>query len=528
MMSTANQAGGSSASSGRQAVSEASPSRVVPKPVPQSQEKDARGYHIAQIKRRFSAKESALKNGSTSLVFAMVPSDPDFPFDLPKLECEVRVPAGYPEAAPTLSVKNSDIPRGFAVNIEKGWDKLVQEKRGATLLALANALDKNLESFLAVQKAETVKLTIYKDARHLDGARAEGGASSPARPTATSEQPPEAAPATRKPYLPEESFTREEVGQAKARRAQEVRQLETRMGRDPAYHKSSDGIVYTLPLEPRRRADLPPGLRSARSFQLIVPLLYPLQAIRILLSDVESEDAELVEELFVKRAAEQKQMSLMSHINYLAQNLHALAKQAKSMLAVPALPQSATTQAQGSSDAREGGGSAPLSTPIDDEKSHIHVIPRPPEWTFPQDSDDSESDSDSGSDDDEDYSYDDSDDSGGGGAVLVSEPVQEQQPAGSSSSQAERGTALFFPSVELRGIELLQVSILGIAAKCERCKTVNEIGGLKPNLEKTTESCRKCATPFTVRFRPELVHQNSTRAGFIDVSGCTVAEMLPR
>ena len=52
--------------------------------------------------------------------------------------------------------------------MERGWDRLVQQKRGATLLALTNELDKNLEVFLSEQKAETVKLTIFKDTRHLD------------------------------------------------------------------------------------------------------------------------------------------------------------------------------------------------------------------------------------------------------------------------------------------------------------------------------------------------------------------------
>ena len=84
-----------------------------------------------------------------------------------------------------------------------------------------------------------------------------------------------------------------------------------------------------------------------------------------------------------------------------------------------------------------------------------------------------------------------------------------------------------FPSVELHGIELLQVSILSITVKCERCKTQNEMGGLRDGVEKAG-SCRKCATPFLAKFRQELVHQNSTRAGFIDVSACTVADLLPR
>lgn len=65
-----------------QAVPEAPPTRVVPKPVPASQADDPRAYQIAQLHRRHSPKESVLDDGSTSLLFKLTPSDPDFPFDL--------------------------------------------------------------------------------------------------------------------------------------------------------------------------------------------------------------------------------------------------------------------------------------------------------------------------------------------------------------------------------------------------------------------------------------------------------------
>ena len=492
--------GGASPRSSRQAVAEAPVSRVVPKPVPERETQDARGYQIEQLRRRFSPNETNLANGDASLQFALAPSDPDFPFDLAHLECQLHVPAAYPRQPPHLQVKNQDIPRGFAINIENGWDRLVQEKRGATLLALTKALDRNLESLLTEQKAETVKLTIFRDTRHLDAQPAAETAPQPANP------PPK--PSVNRPYIPEESYSRDQIAEAKARRAQEVRQLEARMSRLPVYQKSSDGVIYTLSVDPRRRANLPVGLRPVQSVQLIIPLLYPLQPLRILLNEVESEDAEPVEELFAQKAAEQKQMSLTSHLNYLAQNLHTLAKQASKppaeVLVVPAAPKSVDQEAQ----------EAEHASTLDAGKGHVHVIPRPPEWGYGDNTDDSDSyDSDS---------YDEDDEDGGvaidrGHADVPSLPTQT----------AERGTALSFPSIELHGIELLQVTILNLSVKCSRCKTLNEITGLRDNLEKPS-SCKKCATPFTICFRQELIHQNSTRAGFIDTVGCTAANLLPR
>ncbi|KAK3998300.1 hypothetical protein QBC44DRAFT_1850 [Cladorrhinum sp. PSN332] len=501
----------------RQAVSAAPQSRVVPKPVPQKQIQDARGYQINQIRRRFSPREETeLKNGAeTSLVFRLVPSDPDFAFDLDYLECDLRVPRGYPYSdsqEPKLLVRNKEIPRGFAVNIEKGWDGLVEERRrewkdGGTLLGLVNALDRRLEGFLMEEKKETVKMVIFKDTRHVDkegeqkpkvGEETVGGVASGVQKPAVQARP----------YIPEESFAREEIAEAKARRAQEVRQLEARMGRLQNFQKSSDGVVFTLPLEPKRRAVLPVGLQPVKSVQLIVPLLYPLQPLRILLNDVESEDAEALEELFSKKATEQKQMSLMSHLNSLAQNMHLLAKQVQKPPAKMTAPQAPETT---DVEAKE----AEHSSTLDTGRGHVHVIPRPPEWGLVDGEDSSGS-----SDYDDDYEEEDEED---GGAVLGSEAAEEPPLP---TQTAEKGTAMSFPFIELHGIELLQVSILALSVKCDRCKTLNDVTGLKNNLEKAS-SCKKCATAFTVRFRQELVHMNSTRAGFIDVSGCTAADMLP-
>ncbi|KAL1835472.1 hypothetical protein VTJ49DRAFT_6668 [Mycothermus thermophilus] len=500
--------GGVSPRSSRQAITEASPSRAVSRPVPEREAKDARGYQLEQLRRRYSPTETELDNGDLSLLFNLKPSDPDFPFDLDHLECDLRVPVGYPKSPPQLQVRNKNIPRGFAINIEKGWDGLVREKRGATLLALTNALDRRLEAFLSEQKAETVKLTIFKDTRHLDAEPSAPVANPPEAKTPVAASPP---PATRA-YVPEPSFSSEEIAAAKARRAQEVRQLEARMSRLPIYHKSSDGVVYTLSLEPRHRTSLPSGLQQVQSVQLIIPLLYPLQPLRVLLNNVDSEEAEPLEELFAQKAAGQNHMTLTSHLNYLAQNMHSLAKQAQKPAPAP-MPAAPDAPARADQEAAV----SERSSTLDKGKGHVHLVPRPPEWVLDDANDSYSSDGDS---------YDDEDGEADGDAA-----VEQGQQSSTSvpflpTQTPERGTAMSFPSVELHGIELLQVAVLGLVVKCDRCKTLNDVTGLKDNLEKSG-SCTKCATPFAVRFRQELVHQNSFRAGFIDATGCTVADMLP-
>jgi phage FluMu protein Com len=483
--------------------------RVVPKPVAQTQVKDPRTYQVEQIRRRYSPKETTLQNGDTSLTFKLAPSDPDFPFELEFLECDLRVPTQYPKSAARLLVKNQDIPRGFAINIERGWDHLVQHRPNATLLALTNALDKALESFLSEQKTETVKLTIFKDTRHL-----EAQLSSNVEPKVVpSQSRPAPTPAVRR-YAREPSFTADQIAEAKGRRAQEVRQLEARMGREPLFHKSSDGIIYTLPIQVRRRNDLPAGLQQVKSVQLIIPLLYPLQALRVLLNDVESADAESVEELFVEKAAEQRNMNLMSHLNYLSANMHLLARQASAReKRTGALDVAAPKAAAAHVQAKD----AEHTSTVDAAKSHVQVIPRPPEWSMGSEDD--------GTDETESEDYTDSDEDhhDQGGAV----PYKAEGAQSTAAHQTpERGIAITFPSLEMHGIELLQITSLGLTLKCERCKTVNELPNLKPDTEKLT-SCKKCASALAVKFRPEFLHSHSTRAGFLDAAGCTVADLLP-
>ncbi|KAG5975867.1 hypothetical protein E4U55_007550 [Claviceps digitariae] len=515
-----------------QAVAEPSTSRVVSKPVPTSQTEDPRGYQLDQLRRRFCPKESPADGGATSLVFKLKPSDPDFPFELAHLECDIRVPARYPAERPVLHVRNSNIPRGFAINIERGWDTLARERKGATILSIVNALDKNLEKLLSEEKKETVKLVTFKDTRHLDTTGsprlvAKGLAKPPAKPA------PKQKEATKQPkpaprlYVPEPSYSRQQIAEAKAKRAQEVRQLEARLGRLPQFRRSADGIVFTIPIEPKKLSELPAGLRSVNSLHLIVPLLYPLQNLRIQLNNADGVDAEPVEDLFARRAAEQKVMSLTSHVNYLAQNLHILAKQAKTMgdrEAAAAAAASATAHVanRSQSDASSAGPSS--APPTEEDKSHIRVIPRPPEWDLPlSDDDDEEDDLNNVGEEDGDGSrgsYSDTDDDDGGAALLQASAVT--QPI----ETIEKGTMLSFPSIELHGIEVLQVSILSLSVKCERCKTTNDLTGLKPGVGKTA-SCKKCAMQLTAKFHQTLVHEHSSRAGFVHLSGCKVADMLP-
>jgi hypothetical protein len=508
----------------KQALTQPIASRVVSKPVTQVQTQGPREFQVGQIRRRFQPKESRQHDGSLLFRFSLRPSDPDFPFEMSALECSLAVPIAYPKANPSLKVGNRDIPRGFALNIESGFDGLVEEKPNATLLELVKALDRNLETFLSAPKAETIKLVPNKDTRHL--------ASIPTRlvePATISNKAEGVQPMqsslskpTTAAHKSVVSFTAQEKAEAAKRRENEVRQLEARMGRLPLYKKSGDGIAYTLPVEPRRRGELPIAIQAVKSVQLFVPLLYPLQPCRIQLDGIHPSETKAVEKGFQSRASEHKDATLMGHINFLAQNMHVFANSVvdEQKPAPPAAPIS-QVKPEALSSLNKGKGVEGVQ---DAEKSHIQYITRPPEWTMISREDLSGSDSDG-----YDYSYDSGDDietdSDEGvvelkkkeGDVLPEQPVQNP----------ERGTAISFPIIELYGLELLEVMTLNITVKCERCKDVMEIKNLK-NGATRSESCKKCASALGITYRRDLVHAHTVRAGFLDLEGCSVVDMLPR
>lgn len=462
--------------------------------------------------------------------FKFPPSDPDFPFDLDSLHCELRVPGTYPdrdiEGPPTLAVKNPSMPRGFAINIEHGWEKIVEEREGITLANMVRVLDTQLESLLSATKAETVKLVHFKDTRHLEPGN--GHQSTSDRNEAIIEEKGGAEqnialqqPKEKLPPLPREVYTKEQISEAKSRRGSETQNLEYRMRGLKGYHKESDGVVYTLPFEPREEFDGPPlpeGLKTVTKIHLILPLLYPLQTLRIQLVNATDESlAERVEDLFSEKSIEllkRPRMNLLGLLNWLASNLADLAEEIGEEEA-PLVEDEETTQAERT----DGEGNKEyVADEVKDDiygRRHIKIIPRPPEWTFGYRSAEPSSLGESSEVEREESSSSDEED------------FVEAEGDGAEDMDAEKGTALSFSDIDMQDIELLTATTLGIRVKCNRCKTINDITGLNHAQEKSA-GCSKCTLQLAARYRKQPIHINSNRIGFLDMVGCTVVDMLPR
>ncbi|KEF60215.1 uncharacterized protein A1O9_05065 [Exophiala aquamarina CBS 119918] len=474
-----------------------------PKPVSQLQRTNPRQFQIGQLIKRFAPSQKEISD-ATVLSFTLNPSDPDFPFELAGLDCNLTIPASFPQnGTPTLRITNAEMARGFQINVEKGFQSLIIESPRKPLLALLNDLDKNLEHFLTAEKAHTIKIVTNTDKK-------------PSLPNVVPQvvQPPSARPEYVAPPVP--SWSAQQLSAAKGKRQSDVRQLEARMGRLLGFSKSTDGTRFNIPVHIANAARLPPCT--------------------VHLNGVYGSEVEGVQLSFERRAREQLEMTLMAHINHLIQNIHTLAAEASttSILPPPApeLPRPPVGDASLVGTGRETEESQRV---LDPDHPHVMVIPRPPEWDRPGSGSESSSDSYDSEDYTESEDNSDVDDDGlAGGATLP------DTSATASSTAPERGILLSFPNLELHGIELLTISFLSLSVKCLRCKTQLDISNIKPSLSSSakdgrspsststrTESCPKCCSSFEMTFTPQLLHQHSVRAATIETTGCTIADMLP-
>lgn len=483
----------------------------IQKPVSQLQQTNPREFQLGQVIKRFSPVRSETQDG-TLLSFAMAPSDPDFPFDLAAgLRCILTVPTTYPQnGGPTLRVTNAEMVRGFQINVEKGFDSLVMASSQKTLLALLKDLDRDLETFLTTEKTQTIKIIPNADTR----AKTPDPVREPIRPLL----PTAAAPAA-------PSWTPQQKSDALAKRQAEIRQLEARMGRVPGFSRSSDGTSFNVPVQIPKPARLPVDLQPLKEVTLLVPKLYNLEACTVLLNGVRGPEVGAVQRAFERHVQEEPAMTLMARINYITQNIHKMATEAParaaSTQADTPVQRSIIEEPQVHASEDTGKGI------VDEDRPHVHFIPRPPEWDR-HESDDGSDESSSASDDYSDTGdeTDEQEQAEQGGASL---------PSSATSSSVEKGVHLSFPDLELHGIELLNLVSLSLSVKCLRCKTPSEISKIKANgdvdgstgTSTRTESCPKCTTPFTFSYTPNALHANTVRAGTIEVTGCTIADMLP-
>lgn len=450
---------------------------MVSRPVPKTEREDPREFQVGQIRRRFTPSEEPTQD-ATVFRLKLAPSDPDFPFDLPFLDCKLAVPLSYPEGKPSLRILNPEMPRGFQLNVERGFDRILVESPNATLLGIFNRLDKQLESLLSGDKAETVK--IVRNAPKLEPQVQHAPVVVASKPQQT--------PSTNRTQ-PVQRFTPQQKASAQAKRDADIRQLVARLGRLPGFSQLSDGVTFVVPFQPLKKASLPQALQNQKVIRLIVPLLYNLHFPRVEVSGNNAPEARALEQSFQRRVHEETNLNLLAHINFLTQNAHTMS--VPKDLPAPAPINQAPEEIVRSNIVVPVPTQTPGVAPENLDKPHVHVIPRPPEWS--QSNDQGQEDWSS----DDSYSYDSGDET-------EEETSEKPEPTpASTSGLAERGILLSFPNIELYGIELLELVSLNVTVKCERCKDLLDVQRLRNNAKGDVtgmrdEICKKCANSLAV------------------------------
>lgn len=314
------------------------------------------------------------------------------------------------------------------------------------------------------------------------------------------------------------------------RRQREITQLKARFRLNPLFSASADDTALTVPVtvSPLPSGSPATSLRTVRRVHLLVPPVYPGEPCGVCFDADPAgggnggedrgleEAAAWTEAGFAAHAEANRAMSLLAQVNFLAARMHGLAVAGRQMkekeeadkarsggAGTGEMPDRNVNTATQVSDQRtyaENGASAEAGVQYTDadadadawaaetgkdgskdtvaDRPHLHIIPRPPEWTVGQDDDSStdytnseassaELDEDASDDDDDD------DDSDRGGVSIPSLPPPLPPPT------AGRRVALSFPGMQLDGIELLVLSRLALVVRCERCKTAVDVGGLQ-------------------------------------------------
>ncbi|KAF4553006.1 Hypothetical protein D9617_8g050190 [Elsinoe fawcettii] len=490
-------------------------SRVVPRPVPAAQLEDPREFQLGQIRRRFTPVEKDDPLTGTTFTFNLVPSDPDFPYEIDALECVLLVPHAYPRdesAKPRLKITNKEMRRGFQINVEAGFDEIVGASPTATLLGLMNRLDKALADVLSRPMAETVKLYRHADTSGGDGRTSANSASvgsAPKQSGLASSLAARPAPtvATQPVYSAGDKL------QASQKRQADIRQLVARLGKSPGFHQASDGVSFTLPPSIFRLPTAPLSVSRATSLQLIVPELYNLAPCRLRFGGDRTEEIQNVEAAFESRTSAQRDGTLLAHVNYLSQNLKNMASQARSFVRNSAASTAPSTSVTNEVALKEAPAKPQPPEFQHPDKPHIKVIPRPLEWTQAQTQSSDEDSSDLSYSEDSELSDDEGDE------------IAKQDASAPVTGTAEKGIMLSFPNLELHGIELLQLQSLSLTVKCDRCKELNDFERIRNNTKgdhtgMKEQNCKKCGSNLAAGYRMDLIHVNSSRAGYLDLDGC--------
>lgn len=509
-----------------QRIRQADPSRVVRKPQRSNPQKlNKRDQEIEQLRRGFPTLTND-EDDPTKFYMKLIPSDPDFPFDIQSLEFNLYVPLNYPSnirassagdsrmassvVFPMIVVLNEDIPRGFSINIDMGFKSLSERfaKSGKTLLDMIVALDRELEGFLKQGKRETIKIVkmnnnraktlqsepIVTDKSEISGSHTTPSFSLNSAPTV---------------FVPPE---------VRKERQSQIDKLKHSLGESSMWMVSSDKSedVYGISVTSSKPSELPAEMNGDLTFNLHIPSSYGISepCFAIFPTIIDGFPSNLVENNFNKFARAHQSWKLFSLVNFLACRVGDLMSETY---------EDQDTDIHGDEDENEVKNV--------DETAHVNaaevqdkarkILTSLLKKPSPQTSDDHvEEPAQSLSEDD--MSEEDEVSAVEEESIFNLEPIKP------------RGIALLLPSMSMTNVGILECNTINLVVKCDRCDTQNDLfnivsGPYGRESKPVASTCTKCKAVLACSFQKNLMHQNSNgppTVGYLDMSGCAPADIL--
>ncbi|KAI8341370.1 hypothetical protein BC941DRAFT_391525 [Chlamydoabsidia padenii] len=552
----------------------------------------SRQTQLTQLQKRYSAtyKKVSEDDFGTTLRLAMKPTDPDFPFDLDTLQLQMVVPLDYPNQPATITVMNSDIPKGFAINLERGYDAYTTTTK-TTLVRQLTWLDRNMEQLLQQQPSATVRFVSHprrnKDMvapalpDHIIKSTAAASTltsttvsdptstTSASAPTISSSSSSfsskglsfsepattDTTPVIKNTSTPAIKYSDAELAAAFGRRSKEMDQLKTRLGNSFKASKSDRTVLY-ISIE-LTDPDFTRGSlfdNGVARLRYHVPLQYPLLPCRIDIENkgVGKQSSSMIVQQFDYHVKINSDYTLFEHLNWLNRHM-------ESILNSPAAPTSIDNVTPLLRPIRSQAP-RPTPTPTEDTESSLKAnlpkksifvddqvkskvvvvndpsIVRPPGATTAQE---------------EKRPFTTSSDEEDEDSLLEQDNHASAEPSSSSTLDVSttqplrRGTEIRLLQPQLDNVSLFRCVSLHVLVKCSRCKNTVDLENILPessletpgdptkkdtnnknNKRERWTSCPTCHSVIGVKFLSELIHDNASSLGLLQLAGCTAFDLL--
>jgi uncharacterized CHY-type Zn-finger protein len=473
---------------------------------PRSKNVEKFGPRVAEIRQLESyLKPNFTQTSETTWECKLRPSDPDFAFDIELLEFVLTVPLEYPkrtESLPYVAVKNSDIPKGYTINVERGFASIAKTQLGkGRLLDVLLEFDKRLESFLQQEKGETIKLVKFASTKKKASSNADSNKGfskiTDGHITPSSFSIPHTV------FVP--NYIKEEV-------TRQINLFTARLKNDSFIESVSETeTVINVKIRPHHSDILPEPLNETFRVLLHVPKNYGIAACQLEIP-LSIPEARNIERNFDSHANSSKTWSLLALVNFLTVELDSLILfddyvKIKDDAAVE-------DKQQKSKIVEEQAESQPKVKVKEASQSNGPESESESEAETESESEVSDNGSNSGSETNQNEQ-----DNKGEANTLEFTPLKAS------------GTALNFVELELSNVSLLECNSLHLQVECSRCKTRCDMhlvsGPYGRESKAATAVCEKCNNILAAAFRKNLMFTSNANVGYIELAGCKASDYLP-